>query len=385
MEIELAPVKVRDVIAGYVNAGYDGVIGFSGKLNIRPAYQREFVYSTADQAKVIETVLGRFPLNVMYWSKTVDPITSEIHYEMLDGQQRTMSIGEFVQGNFSVAVAGSPRNFGNLSAELQARILDYELLVYIVEGSEDDRLAWFEIINIAGYKLTPQELRNAIYTGQWLTSAKRYFSRPNEAADRLALGYLNTGEVNRQALLERAISWHATATHVPGRGDEQIKSYMNTHRADPNADELWTYFKSVIDWAKLKFPKKRSQMKTVPWADLYERFGAATLDADRLEVEVARLMLDDEVTRKAGAYEYAVSLVATGTANERVLSLRTFPDSMKREAFERQKGVCPWCNNTFEISQMQADHITPWSLGGKTIAENCQMLCADCNRRKSNV
>lgn len=36
-----------------------------------------------------------------------------------------------------------------------------------------------------------------------------------------------------------------------------------------------------------------------------------------------------------------------------------------------------------EIDEMEGDHITPWHSGGKTTAENCQMLCKDCNRHKS--
>lgn len=55
---------------------------------------------------------------------------------------------------------------------------------------------------------------------------------------------------------------------------------------------------------------------------------------------------------------------------------------MKREAYERQKGICVHCGKHFELEEMEADHITPWKEGGTTVAENCQMLCKNCNRIK---
>ena len=58
---------------------------------------------------------------------------------------------------------------------------------------------------------------------------------------------------------------------------------------------------------------------------------------------------------------------------------------MKSEAYERQKGICPLCKDKkrWDISEMEADHIKPWHEGGKTVAENCQMLCKQDNRTKS--
>ena len=69
--------------------------------------------------------------------------------------------------------------------------------------------------------------------------------------------------------------------------------------------------------------------------------------------------------------------------DEHYLDIRAFDDNMKREVYERQNGVCAICGQHFEIEQMEADHITPWCDGGRTVAENCQMLCRECNRRKS--
>lgn len=368
MKIDLHHAPVRDLADGYVNSGYDGVVGYGGALDIRPKFQREFVYDTAKQQAVITTILSGFPLNVMYWSKHADPVTGKASFEMLDGQQRSMSICEYIKGSFSVLVGGNPKNFDNLSRTDQEKLLDYKLMVYHCEGAEDEQLAWFEVINIAGLTLRPQELRNAVYTGLWLTDAKRYFSRENQGAHKLAKDYVTTGDVNRQDLLQKAIEWHG------GKGDAAIKEYMNVHRQDANANALWTYFKSVIDWAKLIFPKQRKELRSVPWNTLYDKYGQALLDAIALEERVKALMADEEVQKKSGIYTYVL------TGDEHALGLRTFTDNQKREAYERQAGVCPKCSKHYKLEEMDADHIVPWSKQGKTTADNCQMLCIRDNR-----
>ena len=290
----------------------------------------------------------------------------------------TLSICEFVEGNFSVTDPAwpFPKNFDGLSQDDKDKILNYELMVYECVGTEDEKLEWFKVINIAGLKLEDQELRNAVYTGPWLTDAKRYFSRVGQGADRYAKGYVNPGDVKAQALLEKALTW------VAGRGDENICNYMNAHRADPHALELWNRFRDVVDWAKATFPKVRTPLKSVNWPDLYDRFGTRVLDPASLEVEVSRLLADPDVTKKPGVYEYVLS------GDARVLNIRTFDDAMKLEAYERQGGLCPRCpagTPAYALAEMHGDHIVPWSAGGKTNAANCQMLCIDCNRRKSNI
>lgn len=368
MKIDLYEIPIRDLHTGYVNSGYDGVVGYGGALDIRPKFQREFVYDNSRQQAVIATILSGFPLNVMYWSKKTNPETGADAFEMLDGQQRTMSICEYLEGSFSVLVNGNPKNFDNLSATDQQRLLDYKLMVYHCEGTEDEQLEWFEVINIAGLTLRPQELRNAVYTGPWLTDAKRYFSRENQGAHQLAKDYVTSGEVNRQDLLQKAIEWHG------GKGDTAIKAYMNTHRRDANANALWTYFKSVIDWAKLIFPHRRRELRSVPWNVLYDQYGQDALDSAELEDRVKNLMADDEVQKKSGIYTYVLN------GDERALGLRAFTDNQKREAYERQDGICPQCQEHFEMQEMDGDHILPWSRGGKTVSENCQMLCIRDNR-----
>jgi len=361
MKINLKNIKVADLIEGYEDQAEAGVRGYGGRLNIRPAYQREFIYKDKQRNEVINTVRKDFPLNTMYWA------VSDEGFELMDGQQRTLSICQYVNGDFSIEIDGMPKGFNNLTTEKQKQILNYELSIYVCEGTEDEKLDWFKIINIAGEKLTDQELRNAIYTGPWLADAKRWFSKSGAPA--AAIGNkLVDGVPIRQQYLETAIDWIA---------DGAIEDYMAEHQHDPNASALWTYFQNVMNWVNLTFTTYRKEMKGVAWGPLYNEFGKKTLDTKKLETEIARLMQDDDVTKKSGIYDYVLN------GNERTLSIRTFTDNMKREAYERQKGICPACKTLYEIGEMEADHITPWSKGGKTVAKNCQMLCKTDNRLKS--
>lgn len=368
MIITKCEIPVRDVVEDYWDDAENGVTGYFGRLDIRPPYQREFVYKSAQRDEVIRTVMSGFPLNVMYWAKTGVDEDGEDTFEVLDGQQRTVSICRYVDGEFSV----DDRYFDNLTSDERERILSYKLDVYQCEGEPSEKLKWFRTINIAGERLTEQELRNAVYAGPWVSDAKQYFSKTGCPAGQFAGDYL-TGSSIRQEFLETAIEWAASAE------GETIEGYMARRANDPTAQALWSYFRSVMDWVQAMFPKYRKEMKGIEWGLLYNANRDRTdLDPKALEAEVSRLMGDDDVTSKRGVYEYLL------TGNERRLSIRAFDKRDARAAYERQGGVCPLCGEHFEFDEMQADHIKPWSKGGRTVPENCQMLCRQCNIKKSN-
>ena len=372
MKIKLQQIKVRDLVNGYVNNDEEGVVGYGGRLNIRPAFQREFVYNEKQQKAVIDTVVKGYPLNTMYWVHNEDDT-----FELLDGQQRTLSICEFVEGNFSMEFSkGVEQAFHNLTDDEQNAILDYELMVYVCDGNERERLEWFRTINIAGEKLTDQELLNINYIGSWLSDAKRKFSKTNCVAFKLGRKFVK-GLPIRQDYLETALSW------ISGGN---ITNYMATHQHDVNANELWLYFNSVITWIETTFaldtnPKNyRKEMLGLNWGDLYNRFRNNMYDAQAIEKRVNELMANEEVTDKKGVYEYILSGENEDMACK--LSKRTFSDADKRTAYERQNGICPITGEYLPITEMQADHIIPWWKGGTTTLSNLQMISKTANARK---
>ena len=392
MNIELHKITVRELTKGYADNNENGVRAYGGRLDVRPPYQREFVYGEKERDAVIDTLTNGFPLNVMYWAvrnvadcvpQSGQPICEDADgdrtdsicedadgdkakYEIIDGQQRTISICQYVNGDF----AFNFRYFHNLQPDEQEQILNYELQVYICSGSDSEKLKWFKTINIAGKELTEQELRNAVYAGSWVSDAKRYFSKNGASAAKIGGDYL-TGSAIRQDYLETAISWIS---------DGNVEVYMSNHQHDPSAAQLWQFFQSVITWIETSFrptKERKKIMKGVDWGMLYKQYKDQVFDLKAVDDEVKRLILDDDVTKKTGIYPYIL------TRKEKYLSIRAFTDAQKLSAYERQMGFCADCGQHFELSQMEADHITPWHLGGKTVAENCQMLCRDCNRRKS--
>lgn len=366
MKIEPLSLTVRQLCDGYADHAEDGVVAYGGKLDVRPKYQREFIYSEKQQQAVINTAMHDWPLNTMYWA-----VRGDGTFEVIDGQQRTLSLCRFCEGDFSFPWRGSQLFFDNLLPDEQEAFLDYRLTVYLCEGTDSEKLEWFRTINIAGEELTEQELRNAVYAGPWTADAKRYFSKTECAAFQLGGKYM-TGSPIRQDYLETAIRWFA-------RGD--IECYMAAHQHDASATALWVYFQNVIAWVRTIFPKYRREMKGVEWGELYNEYSKNEYDPAALERDVARLMADDDVQRKSGIYEYLLS----GGERENALSIRKFTDSQKRAAYERQGSRCAMCGKAFAYEEMHGDHKTPWSKGGHTTPDNLQMLCRTCNLRKGNV
>lgn len=123
MTIEPKEVTIGEITKGYINNEEQGVRGYNGLLDIRPPYQREFIYNDNEQIAVINTVLHNYPLNVMYWVKRSDD--AECPYEVMDGQQRTLSLCEYVADVFAVDF----KIFSNQPADIQKKILDYKLTV----------------------------------------------------------------------------------------------------------------------------------------------------------------------------------------------------------------------------------------------------------------
>ncbi len=365
MEIERKEITIGELADGYSDDREGGVVGYSGQLDIRPPYQREYVYKAKQRDDVIRSVLAGFPLNIMYWAKRPDG-----RHEVLDGQQRTISICQYVTGVFSI----DDLYYSNQPDDVQERIDGYELTIYQCDGEPSEKLEWFEIVNIAGVNLTDQELRNAVYAGPWVSDAKRYFSRTGCPAKVISDAYVK-GIPIRQELLETAIKWACGDTKM-------IKEYMGRHQHNENAEDLWVRFRAVIEWIEATFPKKRAIMHGVDWGTLYAKHKDFTLNPDALELEIKELLslekpgIKNVIQKLSGIYPYVLD------KDERHLNLRSFTKQQKTAAYERQEGKCEHCGKHFEFRDMEGDHKKPWREGGLTTDDNCQMLCRDCNRTK---
>ena len=361
-----------------------GLFGLGGKLTIQPEYQRNYIYADGGgkkEAAVIESLLKGYPLGLIYFNTV-----AKDKFEVLDGQQRITSIGRFVTNKFAIMDNGNPKNFDSLPADQQAKIRDSNLLIYECEGTESEIKQWFETINIAGVPLSPQELLNAIYSGTFVTLAKAEFSNSQNANIQKWSAYVK-GSANRQQFLERALDWVS-------KGD--IGGYMSPHRNDNNINELKTYFNSVIDWVSTVFIDVLPEMSGLEWGRLYELHHGKSYDPKKMSDDVKRLAVDDYVKSRKGIFEYLLG----GSIDSKLLDVRVFESPVKRAVYAKQtqaaqdKGEsnCPLCahghnankSRIYKLDEMDADHVSAWSKGGGSSAENCEMLCISHNRAKGN-
>lgn len=396
------PLTIKDLVEDFTeNTATGQVTAYGGKLNVRPPYQREFIYGDERRNSVVNTTLKGFPLNVMYWAKADDG-----GFELMDGQQRTISICKYHKDQFTVEVEGAtgrnPKTFSNIGRQRQEDFLNYKLTVYICDGTEEEKMEWFQIINVAGLALTKQEMRNAIYNGPWTTSAKRYFSRVDgegyASEGKVSNGYTygdyikvtggRTSEkedsVVRQKLLEIVLNWIVDAENVKNR--EQGKSltsigeYMNNHRHEADASGLWKYYESVMEWVKTTFPTywKGVTDKGIEWGELYNKYKDNTPhDADQKVNDIVN-SAKEEIANISKVYEAVLS------KKYHILTAREFSEQERRRKWAEQNHTCPYCHKVVDNwRDMHGDHIKPWSKGGKTTYDNLQMLCVECNLKKS--
>lgn len=378
---------VADIVDGFEYNELDekGLYGLEGKLTIQPEYQRRYIYADEGKdVKVIQSLLKGYPIGLLYFNKTDDG-----NYEVLDGQQRITSIGRYVRGLYEVEHNGNLQNFTGLSPDMQKRILETPLLIYVCEGTEDDIRNWFRTINTAGVELKPQEILNAVYSGKFVTLAREEFSNPRNSNVQKWAAYV-AGDIRRQEYLERALQWVSSAKGV------NLDAYMSKHRHDDNIDELRGYFNKVIDWISSVFSDVESEMRGLEWGRLYETYHDKSYDAEEVSKELRRLYSDFAVKDKKGVCEYILG----GSQDTKLLNVRVFDEPTKKAVYEqqtttaRERGVsnCSYCaighdanhDKIWAYSDMDADHVSAWSKGGATDLDNCEMLCKPHNRAKGN-
>lgn len=378
-------LTIKDVCEGFVYNELEGrgLYGLGGRLVIQPEYQRNYIYADGKKdVAVIESIMNGYPLGLIYFNKVDDD-----KFEVLDGQQRITSFGRFVTNKFAVKDPnGMEQYFSGLSDDLRDKILNTPLTIYVCEGKESEIKDWFKTINIAGVPLNDQELRNAIYSGPFVTAAKAEFSNSQNSNIQKWSAYVS-GTVNRQEFLKTALDWVSSG---------EIEDYMSSHRQDNNINELKTYYNAVIDWVSATFLDVKNEMCGLNWARLYRQYHNKPYDPNELSGQVEELYNDPYIRNRKGIFEY----VLDGCRNPSLLDVRVFDDAIKRKVYTDQtirakefgESNCPLCaigheanrNKIYSLSEMDADHVTAWSKGGSTDENNCQMLCKTHNRAKGN-
>ncbi|MDP2691921.1 MAG: DUF262 domain-containing protein [bacterium] len=380
-------ITVKDICEGFVYNELEGkgLFGLSGNLTIQPEYQRNYIYASDGGKKemaVIASVLKGYPIGLIYFNRV-----SDSNLEVLDGQQRITSLGRFVTDKFAIKDENSMEQyFGGMAKDKQTQILETKLLIYECEGTESEIKEWFKTINIAGVPLNDQELLNAVYSGPFVTLGKAEFSNSQNANIQKWSAYVK-GSANRQEFLERAFDWVSKGN---------IGDYMSRHRYDDNIKELKIYFNSVIDWVSSVFIDVESEMRGLEWGRLYEEYHKKAYNPAKVSAEVHKLYADPYIKNRKGIFEYILG----GSVDTKLLEVRVFDEATKKavyatqtaEAEKKGKSNCSHCAighdankaKIWSLSDMDADHVSAWSKGGKSDIKNCEMLCKTHNRAKGN-
>jgi hypothetical protein len=387
MKTELKHYTVKQISEGFVYNELEGkgLYGLAGKLTIQPEYQRNYIYADGKRdVAVITSLLKGYPLGLIYFNK---PTSNTL--EVLDGQQRITSFGRFITGKFAIKDEnGMEQYFSGLAQDKQEKILNSEILVYECEGTETEIKEWFRTINTVGVPLNDQELLNAVYSGPFTTLGKSEFSNSQNANIAKWSAYVS-GSALRQEFWERALEWTS-------KDKANIGGYMSAHRNDTNINEVKTYFNTVIDWVSSVFTQVESEMRGLEWGRLYEEHHSKPYNPADVSKKVQDLFNDGYVKNRKGIWEYVLG----GSVDPKLLDIRIFDKPTAQATFAKQTKAaekaevsnCPLCaegheaNRTkvWKFEEMDADHVSPWSKGGATTADNCQMLCKTHNRSKGN-
>ena len=377
---------VGDICQGFVYNEYEGkgLFGLNGKLTIQPEYQRHYIYNDGKKdIAVIDSLLKGYPLGLIYFN-----LTPAGQLEVLDGQQRITSFGRFVTDKFPIIINGREEYFSGLDDDIQGKILNSPLTVFVCEGTETEIKDWFETINIVGVPLNDQERRNAVHSGSFVTAAKAVFSNSKNSNIQKWSHYVK-GDVKRQHYLERALEWISRSKNMT------IDAYMSLHRNNMSISELESYFNSVIDWVSGLIDSTES-MAGLEWGRLYEEYHTRPYNRMGLNARINQLLADEAIKKRANIYEYILG----GELHPELLEIRIFEESTKKAVYNKQtaaakakgKSNCPLCaigsnNNNiriYKLAEMDADHVSAWSKGGDSTISNCQMLCKTHNRAKGN-
>ena len=378
-------ISLGEICDGFVYNELEakGLFGLSGKLTIQPEYQRNYIYSESKKdIAVIESILKGYPIGLIYFNKT-----SKDTYEVLDGQQRITSIGRFVTNKFAIKDAsGMEQYYDGIAEDQKTKITQTLLTIYICEGTESEIKNWFKTINIVGIPINEQEELNAVFSGEFVTSAKAEFSNSQNSNIQKWSAYIK-GVANRQDFLACALDWVS-------RGN--VSDYMSRNRNSKDITEVKNYFNSVIDWISSVFLDVKPEMRGLKWGQLYEEYHSQAYSPGEVSDKLNKLYADENVHNKKGIFEYILG----GSLETKLLNIRIFPESVKKTVYDSQtlkaqkEGVsnCPLCavghegrnKKIWSYAEMEADHVEAWTKGGSTEIENCQMLCKTHNKAKGN-
>lgn len=340
------------------------------KTIINPSFQRGLVYSIENMHSLIDSILHGFIIGQVTFAEVNGC------YLVVDGQQRITTICKYITGEVP---AYNGLYFESLTEDEKEIILNTELPIAVLVNATKEQIAeQFKRTNTCGEVLTQMEILAAIYDGEFMQELKQVFGLNflTKGFGKKYKEYLK-GDANRLFFAELAIKVYDAKSN----DTEKIIKFCIEHNI--TVDDIVKRFKEVFNWyTKLVANLTSAQKKLLPInisvEDMYNKYGSIPMGADKFAIRFGEALNSlDEGDTSSKLIDYVF------TQDLQYITPRLFPKAIAVRVYKKQNGICPICGNHFEFDDMQADHIHPWALGGKTKESNCQMLCKDCNNKKN--
>ncbi len=394
------------------------------RIDPKPAYQRGPVWSQNHQQLFIDSVLRGFDIPKFYLRRVNE---GPYDWEVIDGQQRLRAIWGFLRNEYPVSDDSDPiekhgiagKNFEDLQDQLVDSFLAYELAIVTVEEADDQEVEDMFLRLQNGMPLNSAEKRNAI------SGSIRNFVHGLAENNRLmtdSVAFANSRYSHDEVIAQMVlIEMHRGPTSV--RHTQLKELYQNNRNFNENSS-VANKVKRVLNFLGKAFPQKSPELSKVNLLSLYT-LASETLTkysiADRAN-EFGNWFIGFENRRRQDedkpedhrdermvSYQLAVLQQTANLASQeerrRILTedlltmipdlillddQRLFTHDQRAAIFRKARGKCANPGKSGDClvecgwNDIHADHLVPYSKGGRTTVANGQLLCRNCNLRKSN-
>ena len=385
------------------------------RIDTSPDYQRPTVWTTAQKQLLIDSILRDFDVPKVYLHKSADN-----NYDVIDGQQRIRAIWSFYDDEFALAKDAAPvqgfeiagLKFSELPDEVTTILDTYTLDLVILDTDSDEEIREMFLRLQNGTTLKAQEKRNAM-PGKMrdfvrsLTNhtffTKVHFSNKRYTHDQVAAqmtllalnkGICNIKDRDLNLMYERNKNFNSNSSDA--KNVTRILDYLN--RMFPSkAPELKRYnaislFILILDMMP-NYDIRDREADIAKWFIDFECRRAEDELKDPEEQEPRLVVYHERLSHSSDSedslkYRHDIlktSLLDTVHNLPQKDSKRSFDEAQRQVIYRRGNGICKICGAHCEWNHWEADHIVPWSKGGKTEIENGQVLCPTCNSKKSDI
>jgi hypothetical protein len=407
-----------------------------GNIDLQPKkYQRRLVWPFKSKVYLIDSILQGLPIPKFFLQIKVDPTTGKTVYDMVDGQQRMSTIFEFIKGktsdgnDFILSKKNHPQpsrflfeleglSFATLPSNLQQKFWLYKLsMEELTEATDDEIIDMFVRLNLNNAKLTDQEIRNALFQGDF---KKMTYELSGEYEDDFYLKYGILSVTNIKRMVDAEFTSELLGSILRGitnKKDKLDDFYRDYDSMEPE-DVIKTkkIFRSIFnliesilgDDLKTTRFNNRSDFYSIFYLLFTLKYTKKMKIDQNIYSQIKNVLIDITIGAKADAtntqlLDYFIKTVQGGDTEssrkyrdkyltELIEPLcierdpkRIFSESEKQFLWHNSKDKnCTLCSNVITgYSDCEIDHITSWTNGGRTDLSNAQIAHSTCNRKKS--